>query len=253
LDSTQGPTPGATQSPPRKEGPYLAEVAKEPRRLRIGVVLKNPLASELDPECRAAVERAIKLCQSLGHIVDDVTESFSRVFAWDELLQAQVTFFVGGTALHVKQRLAELGRELRQDDVEPGTREWLKKSRDFTAADFARAHQVSSDASMRMAVFQRDYDVILTSTLGKTPIDHGVLTLQKTTTDLGEFLSFTPFTFLANFTGVPAMSVPLHWTSQGNLPVGVHFFGRYGDEATLFRLAGQLEATAPWKRKRPPL
>jgi len=65
-------------------------------------------------------------------------------------------------------------------------------------------------------------------------------------------LSRTPFTQLANLTGQPAMSVPLHWTGDG-LPVGVHFMAPFGDEATLFRLAGQLEKARPWFEKHAPV
>jgi Asp-tRNA(Asn)/Glu-tRNA(Gln) amidotransferase A subunit family amidase len=63
----------------------------------------------------------------------------------------------------------------------------------------------------------------------------------------GQYAAFTP---LFNITGQPAMSVPLHWNAQG-LPIGVHFAGRFGDEATLFRLAAQLEEAAPWKDRVP--
>ena len=73
--------------------------------------------------------------------------------------------------------------------------------------------------------------------------------LERVSQELFDFISSTP---LYNFTGQPAMSVPLYW-NKANLPVGVHFIGRYGDEATLFRLAAQLETARPWIEKRPPL
>ena len=63
---------------------------------------------------------------------------------------------------------------------------------------------------------------------------------------------FIPYTPLFNVTGQPAMSVPLYW-NEAPLPIGSHFVGRFGDEATLFRLAAQLERARPWNERRPPI
>ena len=103
-----------------------------------------------------------------------------------------------------------------------------------------------------VAKFQDDgnFDVLMMPTLGKPPIELGVLTLSNLEVIASEAPFYTPFTMLYNVTGQPAMSVPLHWTANG-LPVGVMFVGRYGDEATLYRLAGQLEEAQPWADRRP--
>ncbi len=63
---------------------------------------------------------------------------------------------------------------------------------------------------------------------------------------------YSHFTMVCNGTGQPAMSVPLHWNGEG-LPVGTQFMARFGEEATLFRLAAQLEAARPWAGRHPPL
>ncbi|MBN1227957.1 MAG: 6-aminohexanoate-cyclic-dimer hydrolase, partial [Deltaproteobacteria bacterium] len=130
-------------------------------------------------------------------------------------------------------------------------------------------------ASRAMGRFHETYDLYLTPTTASPPVRIGelqpkpaerallalvnsmglgkVLKLSGIVDTLAvQSLSKTPFTQLANFTGQPAMSVPLHWTAEG-LPCGVQFIGRFGDEATLFRLAAQLEQAQPWFDRRPPV
>ena len=102
-----------------------------------------------------------------------------------------------------------------------------------------------------MANFQSRYDVIMTPTLATAPIKHGEICMTSTAQQvLDGLLEFIPCTQMANWTGQPAMSIPLHQTESG-LPVGTQFFGRFGDESTLFRLAGQLEKASPWDARRP--
>ena len=252
LDCTSGGPPGSPLAPPRNRRPFLRELDESPRRLRIGMVLSAALASAIDPECRKAVERSARICQDLGHDVDDVTRQYSEAFPWSQLFEAQVVVFFSGMTLRIEERLAELGRELQEDDLEPATRVWFERGKELKATELAGARRKMHEASLRMAEFQRDRDVVMTPTLGKPPIEHGILNLRRADDDVQEFLDFTPFTFIANFTGQPAMSVPLHWTADG-LPVGVQFIGRYADEATLFRLAAQLEKAQPWAGKRPPI
>jgi amidase len=108
--------------------------------------------------------------------------------------------------------------------------------------------------SRRIASFYSDFDLCLTPVLTEpppllgsfdAPPDNPMLPLMRAA-------MYVPFTPLANMTGQPAMSVPLHWTA-GGLPIGSQFMGRYADEATLLRLAGQLEEARPWAGRRPPL
>jgi len=109
----------------------------------------------------------------------------------------------------------------------------MDEARKLTAEDMVKARAVVHRSSRQMAGFQRDYDAILTPTLGTLPGRHGLMALSGSYEDHARgHSSFIPFTPLANWTGQPAMTVPLYWTADG-LPVGVHFFGRFGDNERL--------------------
>ena len=129
----------------------------------------------------------------------------------------------------------------------------IELGRQTAAPDYVmminRLHAISRE----IARFFQTYDVLLTPTLAEPPVELGVLDMMSE--DMNAYTErlwrFTPFTYPFNVTGQPAMSVPLSWNAAG-LPIGVQFVGRYGDEATLFRLAGQLEQAEPWAERRPP-
>jgi amidase len=123
-----------------------------------------------------------------------------------------------------------------------------------TSADYLTALQELQQVSRQVARYFVDIDVWLTPTLAEPPPLLGSFDGPPDNPMFGFFRSalFVPFTPIANITGQPAMSVPLHWNPAG-MPIGSHFIGRFGDEATLLRLAAQLEEARPWAGRRPPI
>ena len=155
------------------------------------------------------------------------------------------------TAMKVASREKELRRSVKEAELEPINWQRFQRGRKVTAIDYVKARQAFHLASRAMAEFQRRYDVILSPTMASLPAKLGVLAQTNDEEAFNQAATGTSaFTMLYNGTGQPAMSVPLHWSAEG-LPVGVMFAGRFGDEATLYRLAAQLEAERPWKDRRP--
>jgi amidase len=271
LDATQGADAGAPYFLPAPARPYLEQVAREPGRLRIGFTLDHPLGRPLHPECTRAVRDAASLLESLGHEVAEVPLPFDgRAVA-----SAFFMLYFGETGASIAGLAKVLGRPARPADVEPTT--WLLGllGRTYSAADFAAARHTWNDHARRMGQFHQTYDLLLTPTLATPPVRIGELQpkpfeqkLLKVVNTFGlgglirrsglveklaeQSLEKTPYTQIANLTGQPAMSVPLHWTAE-DLPCGVQFIARLGAEDLLFQLAGQLEQARPWFDRRPTL
>jgi amidase len=247
LDATGGAELGSPFFSPRPERPFLAEVTAEPGRLRIALFASAPAPVPVDPECASALAAAAKLCESLGHHVEEASwpaevESFREAFT--TVVQVSV-------ARRVQDGAVVLGRPPQQSDVELMTWAMMQAGMNIPAVRYSRAIQDLHGTGLAFARFLERYDLILCPTLAKPPIPLGVLALSREPEAwFKDFLEFCPFTAIANATGQPSMSVPLHWTQEG-LPVGTMFTGRFGEDATLFRLAGQLERAQPWEKRRP--
>jgi amidase len=141
-----------------------------------------------------------------------------------------------------------------KDQVEPLTWALKEMSDNFSASDYIHALQTLQTISRDVAHFFLYYDVLLTPTVAEPPVLLGTFDSAPDNPLQGfeRSASFACFTPLCNMTGQPGMSLPLFW-NEDNLPVGTHFTGRFGDEATLFRLAAQLEEARPWADRRPPV
>lgn len=253
LDAVAGPSLGDSYWAPNQRRAYLDEVSILPRKLRIALVRKFQNGDDVHPECTKALESAHRLCISLNHDVVDATDTFSKVMPIESLRDAFGKTWYASALVAAQSRLDKLNRNLRIDDVEPITHWAIDQGKALSALDLSQARSAIHVGARKMAEFQREYDVIMCPTLARPPIGVGLISLSRPDREamIRDIVAFAPFTQLANQTGQPAMSVPLYWTPDG-LPIGVQFYGRFGDEGTLFRLASQLEEAAPWKDRRPP-
>jgi amidase/6-aminohexanoate-cyclic-dimer hydrolase len=248
LDATSGPDLGDPYWAPPPASPFLVEVGRAPGRLRIALTTTAFNEHPVDPECAEAARAAARLCESLGHTVEEAHPTFDV----QALGQAVRVVVAANVHAALEARAAALGRPLTERDVERVTWGRVLESKKFTAWDYARSIGVYHRTGRDLARFFTRYDVLLSPTMCRPPQRLGVMNMSSTddAAYLDAILACIGFTSLCNQVGNPAMSVPLA-TSRTGLPIGIQFAGRFGDEATLFRLGGQLESAAPWADRRP--
>jgi amidase len=251
LDALAGAAPGDPYAAPAPARAYAIEAATEPRRLRVAYSPRTASGELGHPDCVAALDDAVALLDALGH---EVVEADLPPF--DEVTGNAIgTVFNAATAWIVGYWIRELGREPGPGELEPLTRCFWEQGREVTAAAYLMAIEELQRLSRRIAAFLHGFDAALNPTLSEPPARIGEITStpEEPTRALargGRTVGYSGV--IANFTGQPAMSVPLWWNEEG-LPIGVHFLGRFGDEATLLQLAGQLERARPWASRRPPI
>jgi amidase len=250
LDVAAGPLPGDLYTAPAPSRRFLDEVGRDPGTLRIGWTTTPPIDVPVDADCVAAVRAAADLLVSLGHDVEEAAPTFDG----SVLVGPLGTVWAINNTEDVRFCDAVLGRPTRDDELEITTRELADFGRTRTALDLVEATNAFAAATRQFVRFFDDHDVWLTPTLARRPEPLGVLNRSVGGALAWQHFddSFNPWNPIANICGVPAMSVPLHWTADG-LPIGVLLTGRYGDEAMLFRLAGQLEGARPWASRWPPI
>ena len=250
LDATHGPAPGDPYAAPAPEGPYLDEVGRVPGKLRVAVHRTALDGGPLDPENLAALDAAVRLFEDLGHEVEEALPALDIPALWD----AATVIIAGHLWNNVSARYAQLEREPDGYGLEAATWAFAQLGRDRSASAYAAAVNTIHGASRRMAEFHQRYDVTLSTTMARPPVELGYVGQDRRELEdyLAVLLGDLPITPLANITGTPAMSVPLAWSTAG-LPIGIHVGAAFGREDLLFRLAAQLEAAAPWADRRPEL
>jgi amidase len=250
LDATSGPDVGDPYCAPPPARPFLREVGADPGRLRIAFTTEMAIGFPVHADCVDAVHDAAALCADLGHRVVEAAPAIEGY----GLAQAFSVAFLAGHAALVDGLAHATGRTPAPDHFEPLTWAMVELGRQISASDYLLAVDTFQRVARDFARFFTHHDVWLTPTLSQPPVPLGTFEAPpedplQALARVSAFISFTPF---CNVTGQPAMSVPLFWNADG-LPIGAHFVARFGDEATLFRLAAQLEQARPWADRRPPV
>lgn len=249
LDATAGPAPGDPYwpAPPRRR--YAQEVGRDPGRLRIALGTLPLTGVPAHSDCVDAAEAVAHLCEELGHELEEATPTLDST----HLFKAFGSVWIGLLCWSVEDWARRTGRTPKEEHFEPATWRMYLSGQRQSAGDYLLAVQDLQHTGRDVARFFSDFDVWLTPTLAQPPMPLGYFDYAPESRDrhvarLGEY---TGFTLIANATGQPAVSLPLHWNDD-DLPIGVQLMGRYGDEAMLIRLAAQLEQARPWSDRRPP-
>lgn len=263
LDLVDGPAPGDPYWAPPKECSWMESIKRPVAPLKIAFHKGALYGEKSDPECVKAVEDGAKLLQSLGHTVEEASPEFPK----EEMIRAYFLTVACGIAVLVDETCRQAGVKPDPKYFEVPT--WLLAQIGWkcSGADLVAHQMIMQQTGRKMATFFQRYDLFMTSTVATPPVRIGALSptpfeslqlallrklklaslLDKALDSLGtKALALTPNTQLFNQTGNPAMSVPLSWSRAG-LPIGVQFAAPFGDEATLFQLAFQLEQSTQWQ------
>ena len=270
LDVISGGEPFGPYVPGLPSSPFAQCVGEDPGRLRIGVHVPSAINAAPDPEAFAAVEATVRALTDLGHHVEELTRAPSddAVLARDFLL----SWFV-----HVAYEVAEAKRltGAADESFERDTLIMAALGRATGGVDYVAAVERRHQHTRRLTDFFESYDLLLTPTLATPPprigqfdlpvaLQRSADVLIKTRTArllrytrivddmVAQNLGWVPYTQLANLTGRPAISLPLHQTADG-LPLGVQFVAPLAGESLLIRLGAQLEQALPWADRVAPI
>lgn len=247
LDATAGNLPGDPYTLPMPARSWLAALADGPKQLRVGFTLTTPWGPAFAPEVEAAVKTTAALLEQLGHIVEEhpfSTDLEAPWYSYNEMNAVQ-------TVLDFEQLAKVVGRPVRESDLVPFNWAQLERGRALTATEHAASINAMRKANQQIQVELHPYDVFLTPTLTQPPRPVGYWDMNDPDVDrYNAKWTDAAFMFAFNISGLPALSIPAAWTDQ-DVPIGVQLVGRYGDEATVLRLAAQVEQARPWIQRRP--
>jgi amidase len=251
LDWTGGPEDDAPYAAAPQSRPYAEEILTSPGRLRIAFSTEAPSGVKPDGDVQRVFDETVTLLGQLGH---HLIEKPKLSVDWRRLYRAQRAVSGAMFAASIDQWARVLGRAPSEADFEPLAWAGYQGARTLTAAQVGQGLHDLRLGSRQVLSLWREFDVLLMPvTLTPPPaigfLDPVTVEPREFNRRQGQIFGYTP---PFNMTGQPSFSLPLGLSAE-RLPIGMMFTGRYGDEATLFRLSGQIEQARPWSQHKPPV
>ncbi|MBV9789923.1 MAG: amidase [Chloroflexi bacterium] len=253
LDAVHGAAPGEPYVIAPPERSYSKELKGGHGKYRIAYTTTAFNGLQSDPACVEVVAKTVQLLESLGH---EVVEAAPEI-DFEAVLEASVPAWAGWTAGAVENTRLFFGRTPTPELMEATSWALYQEGLKTSGLDVMRAIAIFNQTNRAMGAFMQEYDLLLTPTMPKPPAELGTYNADDPSQDAQSWIRWllgdpAVFTAMINITGQPAISLPLYQSADG-LPIGSHFVGRMGDEATLLRLARQLEEAQPWIDRKPPV
>ncbi|MFZ5791162.1 MAG: amidase [Pseudomonadota bacterium] len=250
LDAVHGAAPGDPYAIAPPSRPFSKEVGAPPGRLRIAVATETFSGVPIDPEVKAATARTARLLETAGYIVEETMPRFD----WIPFVSAVNDLWTAHLARGCDLFGEMLGRRPGPDNLQRVTWACYRHGRSRSAQDLLAALELFNTVSRRIGAFFERYDLFVTPTCTRTAPPHAEFDMDRADMDARQWcqhcFSLEVFLVPFNVAGLPAISLPLE-QGAGGAQIGMQFVGRYGDEATLFRIAADLERASPWSSRRP--
>ncbi|RVE94419.1 amidase [Sinorhizobium meliloti] len=250
LDVFSGPHPGDPFIVVQPERPYSDELKRFTGGLRVGVARSKWGTVEVEPEVQRAVDATVKVLVDMGHIVAEVQPPYSPAMYSKILLGT-----AGMGASSLEMAAASMGRSIGPETLEPVNLKLHEYGRTMTVSNALDVFDAVRQMRLHVGEAIQNFDILVTPTMPTPAPPHGgVYCATHPSISVEEYMdadaAYYQFVGVFNVTGHPSVSLPLAQSASG-LPIGVQIVGRFGDEATLVRVARDLEDAMPWQSRLP--
>lgn len=251
LDVLSGSYPGDPFLIPQPGRPYVEELSRPSSRLRVGVALSSWAEVGLDPEIRNRVAETAKVLEGMGHAVEEIHAPFSAS-DYRQLIVGQ--FYLGRVGLDAAASV--VGRKVDETTLELLNLKLYEEARDLPLSYAPKLFEYARKIRFDVGTAVQGFDLLLTPTMPCTALPHDAYSTTLENMPADDLLTFDAalcqYLGIFSVTGHPSVSLPLFTSTEG-LPIGVQIVGRFGDEATVVRVARDLEEAIPWSTRRPPV